>query len=70
MICLISYQCIKIGTLNAMVKELNELSASLTQQQAQLEAGIDIRQTGSYIEQEAREEYGMALPGDKIYIEE
>ena len=23
----------------------------------------------SYIEQEAREEYGMAMPGDKIYVE-
>lgn len=69
LVCFVAYTTIKIGVLNNRLNELNSLSASLTQQQQQLEAGIKIKETGSYLEQEAREEYGMALPGDKIYIE-
>lgn len=70
LVCVITFTTIKIGVLNRRIHELDEMSASLTQQQTQLENGIAIRETGSYVEQEAREEYGMALPGDKIYIEE
>ena len=70
LVCVITFTTIKIGVLNRRIHELDEMSANLTQQQTQLENGIAIRETGSYVEQEAREEYGMALPGDKIYIEE
>lgn len=68
MACIITYQCIKIGVLKARSRELDRLSASLTQQQNQLEAGIKLKETGSYLEQQAREEYGMAQKGDTIYI--
>ncbi len=70
LVCVITFTTIKIGVLNKRIRELDEMSATLTKQQTQLENGIAIRETGSYVEQEAREEYGMALPGDKIYIEE
>ena len=69
LVCFITYTSIKIGVLNKRLDELNQLSASLSQQQTQLEQGIAIRETGSYVEQEAREEYGMAQEGDKIYSE-
>lgn len=67
---IISFTTIKIGVLNRRIKELDDMSASLTNQQTQLENGIALRETGSYVEQEAREEYGMAMPGDKIYVEQ
>lgn len=70
LVCIITFTTIKIGVLNKRIAELDALSASLTKQQTQLENGIAIRETGSYVEQEAREEYGMAMPGDKIYVEE
>ena len=70
LVCIIVFTTIKIGVLNKRIAELDALSASLTKQQTQLENGISIRETGSYVEQEAREEYGMAMPGDKIYVEE
>lgn len=70
LVCVITFTTIKIGVLNKRIRELDEMSATLTKKQTQLENGIAIRETGSYVEQEAREEYGMALPGDKIYIEE
>ena len=70
LVCVISFTSIKIGVLNKRIKELDQMSAYLTEQQTQLENGIAFRETGSYIEQEAREEYGMAMPGDKIYIEQ
>ena len=66
LVCVITFTTIRIGVLNKRIKELDELSASLTQ----LENGIAMRETGSYVEQEAREEYGMAMPGDKIYVEQ
>ena len=68
LVCIISFTSIKIGVLNKRIKDLDQLSASLTQQQVQLNNGITFRETESYIEQEAREEYGMAMPGDKIYV--
>ncbi len=67
LVCVITFTTIKIGILNNRIQELDRLSASLTQRQTQLENGISIRETGSYVEQEAREELGMAKPGDKIY---
>lgn len=67
LVCVIAFTTIKIGILNKRIQELDRLSASLTQRQTQLENGISIRETGSYVEQEAREELGMAKPGDKIY---
>ena len=70
LVCVITFTTIRIGVLNKRIKELDELSASLTKQQVQLENGIAMRETGSYVEQEAREEYGMAMPGDKIYVEQ
>ncbi len=69
LVCFVCYSTIKIGVLNKRLDELNNLSANLTKQETQLKEGIAIRNTESYIEQEAREEYGMAMPGDKIYIE-
>ena len=69
LVCVISFTSIRIGVLKNRIKQLDELSASLTQQQTALENGIALRETNSYIEQEAREEYGMALPGDVIYRE-
>lgn len=67
LVCVITFTTIKIGVLNKRIKDLDSLSASLSQKQTQLENGISIKETGSYIEQEAREELGMAKPGDKIY---
>ena len=69
LVCIITFTTIKIGVLNSRIAELDAMSANLTKQQTQLENGIALRETGSYVEQEAREEYGMALPGDKIYVE-
>ena len=69
LVCVITFTTIKIGVLNKRIAELDAMSATLTKQQIQLENGISIRETGSYVEQEAREEYGMAMPGDKIYVE-
>lgn len=69
LVCVITFTSIRIGVLKGRIKQLDELSASLTQQQTALENGIALRETNSYIEQEAREEYGMALPGDVIYRE-
>lgn len=68
LVCIITYQCIKIGTLNARIKELDNLSASLSQQEEQLVHGIEIKETGTYLEQQAREQYGMANKGDTIYL--
>ena len=68
-IIMIGYQLIKINTLNKRIAELDRQSASLTQTQEQLERGIEIRQTSSYVEQTAREQYGMTADGDKIYIQ-
>lgn len=68
LVCVVTFTTIKIGVLNARIRELDQLSASLTNKQTQLENGISIRNTESYVEQEAREEYGMAKPGDKIYV--
>lgn len=67
--CVISYQFIKIANLNASLKALEQQSISLTNQQAQLEHGIEVKRTASYIEQEAREHYGLAQDGDTIYVE-
>ena len=67
--CVIAYQCIKIGSLNASLKALEQQSASLTVQQQQLEHGIEVKRTASYVEQEAREQYGLAQEGDIIYIQ-
>ena len=69
LVCIVTFTTIKIGVLNKRIAELDAMSATLTKQQIQLENGISIRETGSYVEQEAREEYGMAMPGDKIYVE-
>lgn len=69
MVCVITYQCIKIGTLNAKLKHLDSISQNLSQQQEQLQHGIDYSQTSSYLEQQAREEYGMAQQGDTIYVQ-
>ena len=69
-VIMIGYQLIKINTLNKRLAELDRQSASLTQTQEQLERGIEIRQTSSYIEQTAREQYGLTADGDKIYIEQ
>ena len=69
LVCVVTFTTIKIGVLNKRIAELDAMSATLTKQQIQLENGISIRETGSYVEQEAREEYGMAMPGDKIYVE-
>ena len=67
-VCIISYQCIKIGVLKAKSNKLDQMSIALTQQQKQLENNIKLQETGSYLEQQAREELGLAQPGDKIYV--
>ena len=69
-VIMITYQLVKINTLNKRLAELDRQSASLTQTQEQLERGIEIRQTSSYVEQTAREQYNMSAEGDKIYIQQ
>lgn len=66
---MISYQLIKIGTLKRRLAELDRQSASLTATTEQLEYGIEVRQTSSYVEQTAREQYGLSADGEKIFIE-
>lgn len=68
MACIITYQCIKIGVLKARSRELDRVSASLTAQQQQLEAGIKRQETASFQEEQARAYYDLAAKGDKIYI--
>jgi len=69
-VIMITYQLVKISTLNKRLVELDRQSASLTQTQEQLERGIEIRQTSSYIEQTAREQFNLTAEGDKIYIQQ
>lgn len=68
MVCVLTYQCIKIGVLKARSRSLDQMSAALTAHQQQLENNIKLQETSSYLEQQAREEHGMAQPGDVIYI--
>lgn len=68
MVCIISYQCIKIGVLQRKSRNLDKMSANLSQQQAQLQKDIDIHSTDAYVQQTAREQYGMVKPGDTLYI--
>ncbi len=68
MVCIIAYQCIKIGTLQAKSRQLDKLSASLTSQQATLQDGISIRSTDGYLQQAAREQYGLVKDGETLYV--
>ena len=68
-IVIITYQVIKINTLNKQIAELDLRSASLTKQAEQLEHGIEVRKTAGFIDQEAREQYGLSKDGDIIYIQ-
>ena len=67
---ILTYQLVKIGTLNKKLADLDRQSASLTVQTEQLERGIEIRQTGAYVEQTAREQYGLSKDGETIFIQQ
>ncbi|MBQ8468359.1 MAG: septum formation initiator family protein [Clostridia bacterium] len=67
---ILTYQLVKIGTLNKKLADLDRQSASLTIQQQQLEQGIEIRNTGTYVEQTAREQYGLSTDGEKIFVQQ
>lgn len=66
---IITYQVIKINVLSNRVAELDRQSASLSAQADNLQHGIELNQTSSYIEQQAREYYGLAQEGDQLYIQ-
>ncbi len=66
---IITYQVVKINVLSNKIEELDRKSASLSAQAENLQHGIDLNQTSSYIEQQAREEYGLSQDGDKLYIQ-
>ena len=69
LVVIVICQCAKINSLSAKSASLDDQIAQNSITQAELEAGIDLRSSDEYVEQQARENLGMIEEdGETIYI--
>ena len=57
-----------VGKARKKNAEYDNMILSLKEQQAELNKGIDYRANGSYLDEQARNHYGMIKKGETYYI--
>lgn len=69
LVCIVCYQYVRINSLSSKSASLDAKIAELSITQANLEEGIEIRSTDAYVEQQAREQFGMIKSdGEVVYV--
>jgi cell division protein FtsB len=62
------YSFVALGNARRKNAEYDELIASLEMQRTSLEQNVDKMQTDSYLEEQARNQFGMIKDGETLYI--